>query len=54
MPSSKLNSIFDSILAKRVASTVQRCSHGFGNELENVQFLILPYTIQAEPKDVSF
>lgn len=42
MPSSKLNSVFDSIIAKRMASTIQWLSHGFGNELENVQLLI-PY-----------
>lgn len=36
MPNAKLKSISDLIFAKRVASTIQRSSHEFGNELENV------------------
>ena len=32
---------------KKVASTIQRCSHGFGHEFENDQFLILFSSFQS-------
>lgn len=47
MPSCKLNSILDSIIAKRVASTTQRLSHGLGNKLGNVWFHTLHRQCQS-------
>lgn len=40
MPNTQLKSISDLIFAKSVASTIQRSSHEFGNEPENVLLIL--------------